>query len=146
MSKISKEETIKIKQLLEGLEAEPKCYIFLEPVDVVGLGLSDYLEIIKHPMDISTIKKKLKSNQYNTLQEVLGDIHLIWSNCKLYNQEGSEIFLLAVAMEKTCKKLNDKIFKDKEKHEKERKRTTKAESKENLGSAIKEEETTIVEK
>lgn len=125
--KLSKEDSQKIKQLIENLELDPKCFIFLEPVDVEGLGLTDYLEIVKNPMDISTIKKKLKLNNYNSLQEVFSDLNLIWSNCKLYNQEGSEIYLLAVYMEKLNKKLIDKMFKEKEKTEKIEKRKNKIE-------------------
>jgi hypothetical protein len=40
-------------------------------------------------MDMSTIKKKLNNSKYNTLQEVIDDIQLIWDNCRLYNIEGS---------------------------------------------------------
>lgn len=29
---------------------------FYKPVDVTSLGLHDYYDIIKHPMDLSTIK------------------------------------------------------------------------------------------
>lgn len=29
---------------------------FYKPVDVKALGLHDYLDIIKHPMDLGTIK------------------------------------------------------------------------------------------
>jgi len=41
---------------LEQIEADPKAYEFIEPVDHVGLQLVDYLQIIKVPMDISTIR------------------------------------------------------------------------------------------
>lgn len=128
---LSKDDIAKVKQLLDSLEADPKCYIFLEPVDVEGLGLTDYLDIVKHPMDMSTIKKKLKLNNYNTIQDVMSDLHLVWSNCKLYNQEGSEIYLLAVSMEKACKKFYEKIFKEAPKQdnkEKEKKKLVKNES------------------
>jgi hypothetical protein len=40
-------------------------------------------------MDLGTVKNKLNNFQYNTSQQVLDDIQLIWDNCKLYNQEGS---------------------------------------------------------
>ena len=32
---------------------------FLRPVDPVAMNLPDYLDIIKHPMDLGTIEKKL---------------------------------------------------------------------------------------
>ena len=32
------------------------------------------------------------------------DLNLIWSNCKLYNVSGSEIYRLAESMERKCKK------------------------------------------
>jgi hypothetical protein len=115
---LSKEEQAKAKQLLDSLEADSKCYIFLEPVDYIGLGLADYLDIVENPMDISTIRSKLKNLKYSSVKDFLSDINLIWHNCKLYNQEGSEIYLLAVAMEKTAKKLIDKYFKEKKKPEK----------------------------
>lgn len=54
--KLTKEDYTKINQIIEQIEADPKSFDFLEPVDTVALGLDDYLTIIKNPMDISTIK------------------------------------------------------------------------------------------
>lgn len=34
----------------------PYAWPFYKPVDVKSLGLHDYYDIIKHPMDLSTIK------------------------------------------------------------------------------------------
>lgn len=109
---LQKEDVAKIKSIVEGLEADPRSEIFKEPVDHVGLGLTDYLDIVKQPMDLSTISKKLKTNKYASVNDVFDDFNLIWSNCKLYNLQGSEIYLLAVGMEKVCKKLWEKQFKD----------------------------------
>jgi hypothetical protein len=33
---------------------------FLEPVDPIKYGIPDYPTIIKHPMDLGTIKKKMR--------------------------------------------------------------------------------------
>ena len=55
---INKEDIKKLISLIETLEQDPYSYIFLEPVDHVGLGLTDYLTIVKKPMDLGTIKVK----------------------------------------------------------------------------------------
>lgn len=38
--------------------------MFHEPVDVAGLGIYDYPEVVTKPMDFGTIKKKLTYNVY----------------------------------------------------------------------------------
>lgn len=40
-------------------------YVFYEPVDPKKFNISDYFDIVKHPMDFGTIKKKLAHNVYN---------------------------------------------------------------------------------
>ena len=42
-------------------------------------------------MDLNTINRKLRENRYQSVEEVLDDIQLIWDNCKLYNQQGCVI-------------------------------------------------------
>lgn len=68
---------------------------FREPVDWEGLGLDDYPKIIKHPMDLGTIRKKLETGKYTCAEEVAGDIRLVWSNCMIFNQDGSDFYHLA---------------------------------------------------
>ena len=89
---LTRDEKAKIKVILEQIEADPMSIEFLEPVDYIGYGLLDYPDIIKNPMDLSTIKSKISSNIYNNPQEVFNDIQLIWNNCKTYNMKGSVIF------------------------------------------------------
>jgi hypothetical protein len=61
----------------------------------------NYLRIIKNkPMDISTIEKKLSKNEYALVQDVINDIKLIWYNCRIYNQEASDIYLFSYYLEK----------------------------------------------
>jgi transcriptional activator SPT7 len=47
----------------------------------------DYYSIIKHPMDIGTMMKKLKNFQYKSKKEFVDDLHLIWQNCLRYNTD-----------------------------------------------------------
>ena len=48
--------------------------LFLEPVDYVTLGLKDYPKIVKHPMDLGTIKRKLGFGSYQRGEDVLKDV------------------------------------------------------------------------
>lgn len=54
-----------------------------------GMNLTDYPTIVKHPMDLSSIEKNLKSDKYTYVEEFLDHVQLIWDNCKLYNMAGS---------------------------------------------------------
>jgi Bromodomain len=44
-------------------------------------GLTDYPIIVKKPMDLGTIKKKIKKKEYSTIQEAADDVQLVWKNC-----------------------------------------------------------------
>lgn len=56
---------------------------------IEALGLTDYLDIIKKPMDLGKVNEKITDGSYKTVEECLDDIQLIWDNCKLYNGYGS---------------------------------------------------------
>lgn len=43
-----------------------------------------YHDIVRQPMDLSTVQSKLLNGSYETTQQVLDDIRLILSNCSLY--------------------------------------------------------------
>lgn len=68
---------------------------FREPVPWKTLGLKDYPKIIKNPMDLGFVKKKLCEEKYDSINEAVEDVRLIWKNCKLYNADDSDIYHLA---------------------------------------------------
>ncbi|KAI8139599.1 Bromodomain-containing protein, partial [Fennellomyces sp. T-0311] len=45
----------------------------------------DYFEVIKRPMDLGTVTKKMKALQYKSKKEFADDLYLIYENCLLYN-------------------------------------------------------------
>ena len=53
------------------------------------MGLSDYPELIKDPMDLGSVKRKLDEEAYANIEEFLDDFELIWDNCKSYNIKGT---------------------------------------------------------
>ena len=52
------------KRMMNSLWKQKDAWIFHDPVDPKKLMIPDYLDIIKQPMDFSTIKNKLNTNQY----------------------------------------------------------------------------------
>jgi len=111
---LSREETNKVLSLLKGLEQMDESVEFLHPVDYKGLGLDDYPLIIKIPMDLSTVKKKVKAAKYQETKEALADIQMIWDNCRTYNMSDSVRHRQAIAkqadiMEKHTKRLCGKL-------------------------------------
>lgn len=110
--KITSEESQKLKTIIETLEKDPRAYDFLVPVDYIAFGLTDYPTIIKKPMDLGTVKSNLKLGLYEKVGDCLEGLQLIWTNCKTYNMENSEIWKLAQVLEKMNHKLVEKHFKN----------------------------------
>ena len=57
-------------------------------------------------MDLGTIRQKLNKGEYKKVQEFARDMRLVWDNCKLYNQDGSDLYLVA---DELSKKFEDKM-------------------------------------
>lgn len=66
--------------------------IFYQPVDPIKLKIFDYLDIIKNPMDIQTMKKKFEYKQYAEPEEFVQDMNLMVNNCCTYNPKGSSVY------------------------------------------------------
>lgn len=70
----------------------------------------NYALIIKKPMDLNTVMKKLKGLQYNSKQEFIDDLMLIWSNCLTYNADPRHYLRAhAIAMQTKTQKLASTI-------------------------------------
>ncbi|KAI8374745.1 uncharacterized protein BYT42DRAFT_547734 [Radiomyces spectabilis] len=70
-------------RLLDTLIRKDQYGFFLEPVDT--RIVTDYLDVIKHPMDFSTMRKKLERDEYKHLDDFRADFLLVVCNAKLYN-------------------------------------------------------------
>ncbi|SCU93056.1 LAME_0F02498g1_1 [Lachancea meyersii CBS 8951] len=61
----------------------------------------NYYQIIKKPMDLNTVLKKLKTYQYTSKQAFVDDVMLIWKNCLKYNSDPKHFLRThAIAMQK----------------------------------------------
>lgn len=70
----------------------------------------NYGLIIKKPMDLNTVMKKLKNLSYNSKQEFVDDLNLIWNNCLIYNADPKHFLRAhALAMQKRAQRLAPSI-------------------------------------
>ncbi|GME76379.1 unnamed protein product [[Candida] boidinii] len=61
----------------------------------------NYYQVIKKPMDLNTVLKKLKTFQYKNKNEFVDDVMLIWKNCLTYNSDPTHFLRVdALAMQK----------------------------------------------
>nr|CAD7402931.1 unnamed protein product [Timema poppensis] len=56
---------------------------------VVSTSIPDYYLIVKHPMDLSDIARKLRNIIYETIEQFVHDFRLIFYNIRLYNKKGA---------------------------------------------------------
>lgn len=80
--------------------AHDKSWPFRKPFNPSDwVGAEDYFDIIKTPMDLGTIKQKLKEAMYATFFEMFQDVDLVFRNCMSYNAPTSEFYHMAYEMQ-----------------------------------------------
>jgi ATP-dependent helicase STH1/SNF2 len=92
---------------LEEKSTDPK----FEDREIIGIFLDlpdrndypDYYMIIKNPICMNQIKKKINRKEYQNLKSFYADIKLLCANCKTYNEDGSVLFNDAKLIEATTR-------------------------------------------
>ncbi|XP_022990381.1 transcription factor GTE6-like [Cucurbita maxima] len=84
--------------ILRQLSQHKWAWPFMQPVDVEGLRLHDYYEVIDKPMDFSTIKNQMEAKDgtgYKNVREICSDMRLVFKNAMKYNEERSDVHVMA---------------------------------------------------
>jgi len=85
--------------LVRKVEEQQFAWPLREPVDTTEV--TDYLEVVKEPIDLSTIEKRVRENKhYKNKQMLYADLMLMVDNCKKYNDKSSTYHECAVNLEK----------------------------------------------
>ncbi|XP_040563622.1 uncharacterized protein [Lepeophtheirus salmonis] len=95
--------------LLEPLLRHPKSPAFRKPVDHIALGIPDYPNVITKPMDLGTVKEKIRTRKYAHYRDCVKDIELIWKNAKTFNPQDHFIHKIAIELEEFTKEKASKI-------------------------------------
>ncbi|XP_030455861.1 transcription factor GTE7 [Syzygium oleosum] len=98
-------------------------WVFNVPVDAVDLGLHDYHQIIKNPMDLGTVKTNLERNFYQSPQEFATDVRLTFNNALTYNPKGHDVHHMAETLLVQFDQMFDPALR---KYEKERQKASAA--------------------
>merc|ERR1712113_199574 len=72
-------------RIMELLQENDTQEIFAEPVDTDEVA--DYLDIVKKPMDFSTMRKKLENFEYSNIDLFEEDFFMMVQNCLSYNEK-----------------------------------------------------------
>lgn len=108
------------RAILTYLRRHPKAGAFLEPVDPVALNVPNYFDVVKNPMDVSTVAKKLENGKYSNFpaSQTSGrtpearmlngpfrrDIELIFDNAMLFNPPDDWIHQAAITTKRAVLK------------------------------------------
>lgn len=111
----------KCSPVLKKLTDHECSWIFMQPVDPVELNLPDYFDIIKNPMDLGSIKKRMENNCYKSISEFGSDVRLTFDNAISYNGDGSDVCKVAREMKTVFEKLYHAMITSIEAEEEHRK-------------------------
>lgn len=90
-----------LQSVLNDIKSHDCAWPFLEPVNAKETGAIDYYDVIKNPIDLSTIQKRLDTEWFYVTKEIfLADLKRMVENCKAYNGKGHYVTEMALQLEK----------------------------------------------
>ena len=119
-----KELKEKCQAALKTLMNHDDGWVFNTPVDPVVLGIEDYFEKIKKPMDLGTIQKRL--DNYRDIQSFDSDVRLTFDNAIFYNEPESAVHEMAKNLKELYIGEHSKLIAELKKEEEERRKSDRA--------------------
>ena len=69
----------------------------------------DYLDVISQPMDFGTMRKRVDSHHYQSLDEFESDFYLVWHNATVYNAKDTIYYRAAIRIKDAGNLLGDSL-------------------------------------
>ncbi|KAI5063075.1 hypothetical protein GOP47_0021622, partial [Adiantum capillus-veneris] len=92
-----------LNSILDRLQKKDKFGVFAEPVD--PKEVPNYYDIIKDPMDFGTMRNRISSGHYMSIELFQRDIFLICDNAMQYNGKGTVYFRHARAIKDVAERI-----------------------------------------
>ncbi|KAG1687147.1 Nucleosome-remodeling factor subunit BPTF [Nymphon striatum] len=97
MKQLTTDDYEELRHLLRSLRSHKCSWPFSKPVD--EREAPDYYHVIKEPMDLQTMDKKLNNKRYEILSDFIGDVTKIFDNCRYFNPRESTFYRCAEVLE-----------------------------------------------
>lgn len=112
MKELTHKDFENLKRLIKQIQLHKSAWPFMEPVD--PREAPTYYKIIKEPMDLQTVERKVNEQTYSMLSEFIGDMTKIFDNCRYFNPKDSEFYRCADGLEaffaQKIKYFREKLF------------------------------------
>ncbi|CAK1552071.1 unnamed protein product [Leptosia nina] len=112
MKELTPKDYENLRRLIKQIHLHKNAWPFMEPVD--PREAPTYYKIIKEPMDLQTVERKVNDRTYSTLSEFIGDMTKIFDNCRYFNPKDSEFYRCAEGLEaffaQKIKYFREKLF------------------------------------
>jgi hypothetical protein len=92
---------------MDTLMARPCAQPFLHPLDPSQEDIPNYAQLIKHPMDLTLVQKRLANNEYQNVGNWYRDMALIWMNAEKLNNPYQK--LLAIELHRRYEKEYERV-------------------------------------
>ncbi|KAJ2952773.1 hypothetical protein O0L34_g7133 [Tuta absoluta] len=97
MKELTTKDFENLRRLVKQIQLHKSAWPFMEPVD--PREAPTYYKVIKEPMDLQTVDRKVNEQSYSTLSEFIGDMTKIFDNCRYFNPKDSEFYRCAESLE-----------------------------------------------
>ncbi|KAJ8115070.1 hypothetical protein OPT61_g3186 [Boeremia exigua] len=102
-----------IQEIIDHTDPGGDLAIFQPFLNLPTRALKDYYQLIKDPMSLAAIKKKVQGvvgrdaptgqTLFKSWDAFESAMALVWSNARIYNEDGSELYNLSLELEETFK-------------------------------------------
>uniref|UniRef100_M4BEB5 Bromo domain-containing protein n=1 Tax=Hyaloperonospora arabidopsidis (strain Emoy2) TaxID=559515 RepID=M4BEB5_HYAAE len=95
-----------LEVVLQHLLEMPDSELFRLPVDAATVH--NYYQIVKQPMDLSAIRRKIEAKEYDSMREFVKDLELIVNNSRIFNGDPTKSVITANA-QKMLRRAQDEM-------------------------------------